>query len=409
MKILLLLITFFLSSISSLSKKNDNLNDLQLRAKADSLAHKFIIIDTHIDAPDLLHDNMTDISIQTTKGEFDFPRAIKGGLNVPFMSIYTSAGAAERDESKKIAEELINIVYDLTKKFPDKFVIASSVKDVTSQFGSGKISLAMGMENGSPIEGKLDNLKYFYGRGIRYITLCHYGDNLICDSANDPEKKWNGLSPFGEKVVAEMNRLGMMVDVSHISDSSFYDVIRVSKAPVIASHSSCRYFTPGFPRNMDDEMIKALSKNGGVININFGSTFINNTILENQRTGRKKIAKYIKANNLESGSKEARDFRRNYWKENPRGYADVSDVAKNIDHVVQLVGIDYVGIGSDFDGLGDELPTGLKDVSQYPNLIYELLKMGYSDEDIQKICGGNLLRVWKQVEDIAKNLQANIH
>jgi membrane dipeptidase len=206
--------------------------------------------------------------------------------------------------------------------------------------------------------------------------------------------------------VAEMNRLGIMIDISHVSDSTFYQVMRLTKAPVIASHSSCRYFTPGWERNISDEMIKLLAENDGVIQINFGSSFLKDDIRVKSDSAWNHVINYLKENNLSMDDPEAREYADKYWAANKPGYADVTDVADHIDHVVKLAGIDHVGIGSDFDGVGDSLPTGLKDVSYYPNLIYELLKRGYSEEDIQKICSGNILRVWKQVENISKDLQS---
>jgi membrane dipeptidase len=286
--------------------------------------------------------------------------------------------------------------------WPDKFIVARSAKEVRSQFKTGKISLCLGMENGSPIEHDLENLRHFYQRGIRYITLAHSRDNHISDSSYDTTHTSHGLSPFGEKVVLEMNRLGMMIDVSHITDEAFVNVMAVSKAPVIASHSSCRYFTPGWERNMSDNMIRLLANNGGVIMINFGSSFINDEYRKRDSTVRVSAREALEAAGLSPADPAAHVFIDHYEKEHPVGfYADVKEVAAHIDHVVKLVGVDHVGLGSDFDGVGDSLPTGLKDVSQYPNLIYELLKKGYSKKDIEKICGGNLLRVWSKVEQTA--------
>jgi membrane dipeptidase len=373
----------------------------ELRAKADSLAQSFIIVDTHIDVPYRLNQKWEEISERTKSGEFDYPRAKEGGLNAAFMSIYTPARLEGTGRSKEMADKLISDVQKIVNKHPDKFALAYSVADVTNQFKSGVISFPLGMENGSPVEGKIENLKYFFDKGIRYITLAHGKSNHISDSSYDPERKWNGLSFFGEEVVREMNRLGIMVDVSHISDGSFYDVINTTEAPVIASHSSCRYFTPGFERNKSDEMIKALAENGGVIQINFGSSFLSDEIRKKADMNKILIADHISKNKLEGD--EGREFRRKFLSENQPGYADVKNVVRHIDHVVKLVGIDYVGIGSDFDGLGDSLPSGLKDVSAYPNLLYELLKAGYSDADIKKICSGNILRVWSDVEQYAKN------
>jgi len=374
--------------------------DELLRIKADSLAKNIIIIDTHIDVPYRLHDKWEDIS-KNTGGNFDYVKAVKGGLNAPFFAIYVSADYEGTGKSKPQAENLIAMIEKIVKNHPDKFAMAYSAADITKNFREGLISLPLGMENGSPIEGNLENLDYFYRRGIRYITLAHYKNNHICDSSNEPRRKWNGLSAFGEKVIKEMNRLGIMIDVSHISDSSFYDIIKLSRTPVIASHSSCRHFTPGWERNMSDDMIKALAENGGVIQINFGSSFLKDDLRKKMNSLRNMISGLIKEKNLKG--KAAQEFRNEYLRQHHPGYASTKDVVKHIDHVVKLAGIDHVGLGSDFDGVGDTLPEGLKDVSGYPNLIYELLKAGYTEKDVEKICSGNILRVWSEVEKSAGN------
>ncbi len=382
----------FLICLAGTLVASDKPDEASMRKKAVELAHRYIILDGHVDVPYRLNEKWEEIGERTKEGDFDYPRAKEGGLDVPFMSIYIPA-SRENNGAKLLADTLINMVESFVTKWPEKFAIPASVDDVRTAFAAGKISLPMGMENGAPIEGDLKNVRYFYKRGIRYITLAHSKSNHISDSSYDPEHRWNGLSPFGKELVREMNKVGIMVDVSHISDSAFYQVMRVTNAPVIASHSSCRFFTPGFERNMSDEMIKLLAQKGGVIQINFGSTFIDDDIRNNYEKNKERIAEFQKAHD-EHGLEE-------FLKTIGRFHADVSDVAKHIDHVVKLVGIDYVGLGSDFDGVGDSLPVGLKDVSQYPNLIYELLKRGYSDEDIQKICSGNVLRVWSRVEQIA--------
>ncbi len=382
--------------------KNTSTED-ELKEKALELAHRYIIVDTHIDVPYRLSKNTEDISKRTREGDFDYPRAKAGGLDVPFMSIYVSATAEAEGTSKQRADRLIDMVEKIASDWPDKFALAKSVVDVRKNFASGRISLPMGVENGAPIEGKLENLKHFYDRGIRYITLTHSKDNHICDSSYDTTRTWKGLSPFGREVVKEMNRLGIMIDVSHISDDAFYQVMELTKAPVIASHSSCRFFTPGWERNMSDEMIQLLAKNGGVIQMNFGSSFVNREF----REAGDKVWEHLRAKNLTWDDPAAQAYAKQYMKDHSIRRAHVSEVADHIDHVVELVGIDHVGFGSDFDGLGDSLPTGLKDVSHYPNLIFELLKKGYSEEDIEKICSGNILRVWSAVEAIAQELQAS--
>jgi membrane dipeptidase len=395
------LLVVLLSTVVTLGISQQS-DEQALRAKARSLAEKFIIVDTHIDAPEELLLKWQDISKRISSGEFDYPRAKEGGLKAPFMSIYTSAEEDAKGTAYKSAEAMIDLVNKFANDWPDKFAVATSVSDVTAIAKSGKIALCMGMENGAPIEDKLERLAYFHKRGIRYVTLTHGKDNRICDSSYDTTHTWHGISPFGETVVAEMNRLGIMVDISHVSDDAFYKVMKITKAPAIASHSSCRYFTPGFERNMSDDMIKVLAKNGGVIQINFGSDFLNEEYRQKETAGRREVEAYLKSKNLSWRDSAGHAYVEEYRKQHPIGYADVKDAVAHIDHVVKLVGVDHVGIGSDFDGVGDSLPIGLKDVSQYPNLIFELLKIGYSDSDIQKICGGNLLQVWSQVEKLAK-------
>ncbi len=377
-------------------------SDEALKAKARELAQKFIVVDTHVDVPYRLREKMEDISVRTAGGDFDYVRAKEGGLNAPFMSIYVPS-EYENKGAKALADTLIDMVEKIAADSPDKFAIAKSVAEVRAQFTQGLISLPMGMENGAPLEGNLENLKHFYDRGIRYITLTHGKDNHICDSSYDTTRTWRGLSPFGKEVVAEMNRLGIMIDVSHISDDAFYHVMEHTKAPVIASHSSCRFFTPGWERNMDDKMIKRLAQNGGVLQINFGSSFINDTY---RKTG-EKLWQYFQEHKLNPASAEGKAFAEKFQQENKLEYADITEVVAHIDHVVKLAGIEHVGLGSDFDGVGDSLPKGLKSVADYPNLIAELLKKGYSEEDIEKICSGNVLRVWSQVEEIAQKMQTS--
>ncbi len=384
--------------------QNEEKSEAQLREKAEKLAQEFLIIDTHIDVPFRLYRNMVDISKRTEKGEFDYVRAGEGGLNAAFMSIYIPASYQKKGGAKAIADTLIDIVESMERKWPEKFVTAKSVADVTKNFGSGKVILPLGMENGAGIEGDIENLEYFYNRGIRYITLAHAEYNRISDSSYDEDRKWHGLSPFGIEVVKEMNRLGIMVDVSHITDESFYDVMEVTKAPVIASHSSCRHFTPGFERNMSDELVQRLAENNGVIQISFGSYFLSKEYEQKASKMRKHIEHYLKDHHLSYGDSLARDYINNYRNENPLDPGEIGDIVDHIDHVVQLVGIDHVGFGSDFDGVR-ALPRGMEDVSKYPNLIFELLKRGYSEEDIEKICSKNLLRVWSEVERISNELK----
>jgi len=378
-------------------------NDEKLKARANELAQKFIITDGHIDLPWRLHKNgYEDISVRTPGGDFDYVRAKQGGLDAPFMSIYVPATYQVTGGAKEMALDLINSVKRITIDHPDKFEMAYSISDVERIFTEGKIALPMGMENGAPIEGDLDNIQFFFDEGIRYITLTHSEDNDICDSSyNLGERTHKGLSDFGKEVVLEMNRVGIMVDISHVSDDAFYQIMDVTQVPAIASHSSARHFTPGFERNMSDDMIKRLAENGGVIQINFGSSFVTQESQDKRKKNSEAVSAFAKENNLESDDPRVKEFAKKVAIDNPV-FCDVTDVADHFDHVVKLVGIDHVAFGSDYDGVGDTLPYGLKDASTFPNLIYHLLKRGYSEEDIEKICYKNIWRVWKATEEFAK-------
>ncbi len=267
----------------STTKKINGEKDYQ--ALAQKLAQKFIILDGHVDLPYRLKVNnfrlekeFIGIPIASQEGDFDYERAKQGGLDAPFMSIYIPASYQENGKAKSLADSLIDMVNGIAEAHPDKFQVAVSPNQVVANFKKGIISLPMGMENGAPIEQDLENITYFHQRGIRYITLTHSKDNQICDSSYDTTRTWNGLSPFGKTVVQKMNEVGIMIDVSHISDSTFYQVMALSKVPCIASHSSVRKFTPDFERNMNDDMIALLAKKEGVIQINFGSTFLDGDI-----------------------------------------------------------------------------------------------------------------------------------
>ena len=342
------------------------------------IANESLIVDAHIDVPYRLRSqldqtgNFEDIS-DLTSLNFDYVKAMEGGLNIPFFSIYLPADTEKNNTSFELANELIDMEESIVDDSPDKFFILKDNVYVGNLPGQNLIGIALGIENGAPLEGKLERVKYFYERGIRYITLTHSKSNHISDSSYDDNKRWSGLSPFGKKLIQEMNDIGMMIDISHVSDEAFFEVLELSKAPVIASHSSLRHFTPGWERNVSDEMLVQLARNGGVLHINFGSSFI--------------IDK--------SRSNDAAPTEDNV-------FASVEQVVDHIDRAVEIAGIDHIGIGSDFDGVGDTLPTGLKDVSYFPNLINEMLKRGYSISEIRKVLGGNTIRVWREVDEYAR-------
>ena len=327
-------------------RERDKINDL-----AQELAQEMIIIDTHLDTPIQLYmqqdknGSYEDITKKSSL-HFDFDRAVSGGLNVPFFVIFTPPSSEEKGTAFEMAKDLIKILEDIMNKNPGKFRLVKSPEEITNE--KNIMQVVYGMENGAPIESKLSNIKLFSDMGINYITLAHSKSNHISDSSYDENKNWGGLSPFGRKVVAEMNKQGVMIDISHVSDAAFYEVLKLTKTPVIASHSSLRHFVPGFERNVSDDMLRELAKNGGVIQICFGSEF---------------IAEKKKYPNL---------------------VVTVKDVADHIDRVKKLVGIDHVGIGSDYDGWRN-FPVGLEDTSTYPNLIRELLSRNYTKDEIEKV------------------------
>ncbi len=375
---------------------------VDLTEKAKDLARTSIIVDGHVDLPYRLNKKWDDISLSTPDGDFDYLRAVAGGLNAPFMSIFVPA-ENETEAAREVADKLIGLVNRIVDDSPDKFAIPFSVADVRRHFEAGVISLPMGLENGSPIGNDLEMVQYFHDRGIRYVTLTHGLSNQISDSSYDDNKQWDGLSDFGVEVVGEMNRVGIMVDISHVSDAAFWDVMEVARAPVIASHSSARYFTPDWERNISDDMIKRVAESGGVVMINFGSAFITREANEYTLSRMDAYDAYIEESEFEKNDELQSAFDDLYARDNgPFPYATLGETLDHFDHVVALVGIDHLGIGSDYEGVGDSLPIGLKDVSSYPNLIKGLLERDYSEDDIRKILGENLLRVWAEVEAYAE-------
>lgn len=381
--------------------------------QAHALAQDALIVDTHIDAPGILGARWADLANFVPDREFDYPRARSGGLDVAFMSIYTSHAQDESGQAWQRANAMIDSIEALVRRHPHKFALLTSPKDIERLRGAGRVLLPLGMENGAPLQDDLKNVKFFFDRGVRYITLAHSGNNRIADSSYALRGKWHGLSPFGRRVVAEMNRLGMMVDVSHLSDASALEAIRLSAAPVIASHSAFRHFTPGFERNISDEIAKAVAAKGGVVQIPFGAAFID-------PAGAADLQAYFRASDaferdnaaLEAAGKPTRErtaFERDWEAAHPRPRATLEQVLDQIDYGVKLIGIDHIGIGSDFDGVDGNLPQALRSVADFPNLITGLHARGYADDDIRKVLGDNLLRVWKRVEAEATQAETAPH
>jgi len=375
-----------------------------MKEKSIKLAKKFVIVDGHVDLPYRLkvsnfrlEKEYVGIPYKSAEGDFDYLRAKEGGLDAPFMSIYIPSKLQIEGGARELADSLINMVEFIAKSQPRYFQMAYSPSDVIKAKKKSKVALPMGMENGAPIENDLKSIQYFKKRGISYITLTHAKDNKICDSSYDTTHTWHGLSPFGFKVLDEMKKTGIMIDISHVSDSTFYQTLRYVDIPVIASHSSCRKFTPGFERNMSDDMISKMKTNGGVIMVNFGSSFLDSKIDPYNDSLRVVLHKRMTEKGIVENTDEGSAFKKIFQEQNPKLYADVEKVADHIDHIVSIAGVDHVGFGSDYDGVGDSLPTGLKDVSDYPNLLYVLLQRGYTEDEIEKFCSGNLLRVWNEV------------
>ena len=375
----------------------------QAQDAATRLAQDAIIVDTHIDAPGILMDAWADLGVEAKDREFDHPKSRAGGLDVAFMSIYTSPKQDADGSAWHVANQMIDGVEALVQRHPDKFAILASPKDAARLIEGGRVLLPMGMENGAPLGDKLQNVQFFFVRGVRYITLAHSGNNRLADSSYARTKQWNGLSPFGRDVVREMNRLGMIVDVSHLGDASAKEAIALSRVPVIASHSAFRHFTPDFERNISDDIAKAVAAKGGVIQIPFGTAFIDPASAADTQARFRAIDEFDRNNAaLKAQGQPPKDrvaFDKAWDAAHPVRASTLAQVLDQIDYGVKLLGIDHVGIGSDFDGVDGELPAELKTVTDFPHLVAGLQARGYNDADIRKILGGNLLRAWGAIED----------
>ena len=376
--------------------------------KVMEIHNKALTVDTHVDTPMAMLDQGLDMAQRniSPQSRVDFIRMQEGGLDAVFFAAFTSQRERtpeNTEEAYRLAHRMIDSTWAACKKYPHLAQIATTSDDAARLKAEGKRAIYIGLENGFPLGAHISRVKEFYDRGVRYITLSHSKNNDICDSSSDatgPEHK--GLSELGRKVVAEMNRLGMIVDVSHISDKAFFDVIGLSKAPVIASHSSVRAIA-GHHRNMTDEMIKSLAENGGVIQICLLDDYVKDPDPASQHYIKMQELRKIYNSEFESMNEQQQQAFRERWNETrekyPKVLPTVKDLVDHIDHVKNLVGIDYVGIGSDFDGGG-----GLEDcadVSQFPNITREMLIRGYSEEEILKVWGGNFFRVFRQVEQLA--------
>jgi membrane dipeptidase len=357
-------------------------------AHAKKLATEIIGIDSHIDTIQKVLVTGADLGKRSVVGHADIPRLKEGGMHAPFFALWVPVyypGA----EAVRRTLDLRDAMQSVLDAHPDQIELATTAADIQRIVKSGKISAFLAIEGGHQIDDDLRVLRIYYKLGIRAMTLTHFRNNNWADSSTDTPAH-NGLTDFGKEVVREMNRLGMLVDVSHVSDKTFYDAIAVSTKPVIVSHSSMRSISD-VPRNVTDDMLRALAKNGGVIGINFGEGFINPKDAEALKAAIKTLSNAPTLFGKELDDYANRDAR-NEIEAHTKVAATVEDVFAHIDHAVKIAGIDHVGIGSDFDGITGP-PNGLEDVSKMPNLIAALIKHGYSDADIKKIFGENYLRV----------------
>ena len=367
--------------------------------------HSTLLIDTHNDVPSRTVEGF-DIGSRSGSGHTDIARLKEGGVGAQFFAVYVAASYVKGDRSANRALQMIDTVrHDIIERYPDDFVLATSAKEIEEAHRRGKIAALMGIEGGHAIEDSLRLLRDYYDLGVRYMTLTHSNTNDWADSSGDIDdakvKHHNGLTDFGKQVVREMNRLGMMVDISHVADKTFWDALETSKAPIFASHSSCRALT-NHARNMTDDMIVALAKKGGVVQVNFYCGFISQKFRDNDAADTKaldaRMAKETAGKNLSEPDRQV--LSEKLRKELGLSRATLADVVDHIDHIRKIAGIDAIGIGGDFDGVSCT-PVGLDDVSKYPNLTRALLEKGYSAEDIRKIYGGNFLRVMRAVEAAA--------
>jgi membrane dipeptidase len=366
-----------------------------------------IIIDTHADTPQAMLEEGYDLASPTTSNMVSIPKMRAGHLGAEFFSIWVDVDWPKQDLIHR-ALDLIDVTNQQVAKHSDVLGLAGTADDIERLHREGKIAVLLGVEGGHEIQGDLRVLNIFYRLGVRYMTLTHTKNDELGDSSGD-KPQLNGLSPLGKQAVARMNRLGMMVDISHVSDATFYAALAVSKAPLLASHSSCRALCQA-PRNMTDDMIRALARNGGVMDINFYSGFLDNAY----RDAFTKIEKQVDGQIAEARARKAKEGKRLSYPEEVRIEQQLTRdlpapsytvIADHIDHAVKVGGIDHVGLGSDFDGI-DTPPRGMEDVARIPALVRELARRGYSEEDLEKILGGNVLRVMRQVEQVSRQMEA---
>jgi membrane dipeptidase len=377
---------------------------VQLTQQARRLHANTVLVDGHNDLPWAFRERGTpsfqklDISHPQRQLHTDIPRLREGGVKVQFWSVYVPASTRLRGEALQTTLEQIEFVHTMVRHYPETFAFCRSSDDIDRALADGKIASLIGMEGGHSIENSLSVLQRLYKLGARYMTLTHSATLDWADSATD-DARHDGLTAFGEEVVREMNRLGMLVDLSHVSDATMRDAMRVSQAPIIYSHSSARAIAD-HPRNVPDDVLPLVAKNGGVIMVNFYSGFV---VPEAAERGRRREQKR-KELRAASPDPQLVDIELAKWeKQNPIPRGTIHDVVDHIDHLVNQAGIDHVGIGSDYDGI-DAVPQQLEDVATFPLITQEMLNRGYTETEIRKVLGGNVRRVFREAEQVAKRL-----
>jgi membrane dipeptidase len=384
------------------------LRDERVWREALRIQSKAILVDGHNDITSPMVDEDYDLGTPSVgKYHTDIARMKQGGMTAQFFSVYVDKKYVKEGGSARRAMDMIDAVYRAVERHPNDLMIATSVADIRRAKQQKKIAALMGIEGGHAIENSLAALRDFYRLGVRYMTLTHNNTNDWADSSRD-EPRHNGLTDFGKEVVREMNRLGMLVDVSHVSDKTMSDVLDVSTAPIIASHSSARALS-SHPRNIPDELLRRFAKNGGVVMVNFYPGFIDQKAYDADRARDERLKPQMDAlsERFKDDPKRLAEEEIKLLDANPLPPTPLSVLIDHIDHIVKVAGIDHVGLGSDFDGV-PSLPEGIKDISQLPNITYELLRRGYKEEDIRKVLGENLLRAFAEAERVARNSSRNI-
>jgi membrane dipeptidase len=369
------------------------------------LLQRAVVLDLHDDTTQMITDEDYDLAARHDYGEVDLPRMREGHASGVFLSIWTDAARYTPVESIRRALDQIDAVQRDIARHPKEMALATTADQVMAARQKGQIAILMGVEGGHMIDSDLAVLRTYYRLGVRYMTLTHTEHTPWADTSSHPPAH-NGLTDFGKQVVREMNRLGMMVDIAHVSDKTFYDAVATSAAPVIASHSSCRALDDQ-PRNMTDDMLRALAKNGGVVHINFFEGFLDHDFAERfgalEKEQAQQEASEAQAPKFGDRAKLGPEGRRiNAERIEKLGRIPLSKLLDHIDHAVKIAGIDHVGLGSDFDGADDQFPEGMENISKIPNLVRGLMERGYSDENILKILGGNTLRVMREVERVSE-------